>query len=668
MTQLEYQALRNTIEYHMDRYYNQDAPEISDYEYDQLMLKLKAAEAEHPEWVDPDSPSQKVGGTVKREAGVKVTHTVPMLSIEDVFEFGSVRGFVEKVHGVHPEATFSVEVKVDGLSMSITYRREGDGPLRLVLAETRGDGFIGEDVTANAMVIPDIPHTLDLPIDSLTLRGEVYMSHEDFEKYNEVQEELGKKAAANPRNLAAGTLRQLDTSVTKERGLRMFVFNVQDGPEELMQSHTLALDVLSSAGVPVVFHKHCNTAEEVVSAIEAIGDMRGELGYDLDGAVVKIDETILRNEFPAGSKYSSGHIAYKYPPEQRPVVMEDITPTVGRTGKIAFIGRVLDAETGKPARLCGTNVSNVTLHNQDYMREKRVGIGGIYSILKSGDIIPKLVECLQEPETLYEAPEVCPVCGEPLVREEDTADIRCVNPACPAQLTRTISYFTSRNCMDIMGLGEKQVDTLVSAGYLKSYADIYLLKDHRDELVAAGLVGREKNTDKLLGAIETSKKNEPWRLLAGLGIRNVGNTTARALLRQFGSLETLAAADMETLTAVPDIGETTAACIRDFFDSHSGQDLLNRFREYGLTMEQENTQQSNVLEGKTVVVTGTLTTLTRNEIKELIENNGGKATGSVSKKTSYLVAGEAAGSKLTKAQDLGIPVLSEEEFLKMLNS
>lgn len=668
MTQLEYQALRNTIEYHMDRYYNQDAPEISDYEYDQLMLKLKAAEAEHPEWVDPDSPSQKVGGTVKREAGVKVTHTVPMLSIEDVFEFGSVRGFVEKVHGVHPEATFSVEVKVDGLSMSITYRREGDGPLRLVLAETRGDGFIGEDVTANAMVIPDIPHTLDLPIDSLTLRGEVYMSHEDFEKYNEVQEELGKKAAANPRNLAAGTLRQLDTSVTKERGLRMFVFNVQDGPEELMQSHTLALDVLSSAGVPVVFHKHCNTAEEVVSAIEAIGDMRGELGYDLDGAVVKIDETILRNEFPAGSKYSSGHIAYKYPPEQRPVVMEDITPTVGRTGKIAFIGRVLDAETGKPARLCGTNVSNVTLHNQDYMREKRVGIGGVYSILKSGDIIPKLVECLQEPETLYEAPEVCPVCGEPLVREEDTADIRCVNPACPAQLTRTISYFTSRNCMDIMGLGEKQVDTLVSAGYLKSYADIYLLKDHRDELVAAGLVGREKNTDKLLGAIETSKKNEPWRLLAGLGIRNVGNTTARALLRQFGSLETLAAADMETLTAVPDIGETTAACIRDFFDSHSGQDLLNRFREYGLTMEQENTQQSNVLEGKTVVVTGTLTTLTRNEIKELIENNGGKATGSVSKKTSYLVAGEAAGSKLTKAQDLGIPVLSEEEFLKMLNS
>lgn len=666
MTQLEYQALRNTIEYHMDRYYNQDAPEIPDYEYDRLMQELKAAEAEHPEWVDPDSPSQKVGGTVKREAGVKVTHTVPMLSIEDVFEPEAVRAFVEKVRTVHPQAKFSVEVKVDGLSMSITYRREGEGPMRLVLAETRGDGFIGEDVTANAKVIPDIPHTLDLPYDLLTLRGEVYMSHEDFEKYNELQEELGKKTAANPRNLAAGTLRQLDTSVTRERGLRMFVFNVQEGPEELTQSHCAGMDTLAAAGVPVVFHRLCETADEVLATIEEIGEMRGDLGYDLDGAVVKIDEVALRNEFPAGSKYSAGHIAYKYPPEERPVVMEDITPTVGRTGKIAFIGRVVDAETGKPARLCGTNVSNVTLHNQDYIREKKVGIGGIYSILKSGDIIPKLVSCVKEPEAIYEAPDHCPVCGEPLVKEEDTADIRCVNPGCPAQLTRTISYFASRGCMDIMGLGETLVDTLVKEGYLKSYADIYLLKDHREELIAEGVVGREKNTDKLLSNIEASKQNEPWRLLAGFGIRNVGNTTARNLMRTFHSLEALAAADLETLTAVPDIGQTTAEDLREYFDSDFGKEMLSRFAEYGLTMEQEDTQQSNVLEGKTIVVTGTLTTLTRNEIKELIENNGGKATGSVSKKTSFLVAGEAAGSKLTKAQDLGVPVLTEEEFLAML--
>ena len=668
MTQLEYQALRNTIEYHMDRYYNEDAPEISDFEYDQLMQQLKAAEAEHPEWVDPDSPSQKVGGTVKREAGVKVTHTVPMLSIEDVFEFEAVRAFVEKVHAVHPEATFSVEVKVDGLSMSVTYRRDGDGPLRLVLAETRGNGFIGEDVTANAMVIPDIPHTLELPYDLLTLRGEVYMSHEDFERYNERQEELGKKAAANPRNLAAGTLRQLDTSVTKERGLRMFIFNVQDGPAELTASHCAGMDILAKAGVPVVVHRHCRTAEEVIAAIREIGEMRGDLGYDLDGAVVKIDETALRDEFPAGSKYSSGHIAYKYPPEERPVRMEDITPTVGRTGKLAFIGRVVDAETGKPARLCGTNVSNVTLHNQDYIREKKVGIGGVYSILKSGDIIPKLVSCIQEPETIYEAPDRCPECGEPLVREADTADIRCVNPGCPAQVTRTISYFTSRACMDIMGLGETLVDTLVREGYLKSYADIYLLKDHREELIAEGVVGREKNTDKLLANIEASKQNEPWRLLAGFGIRNVGNTTARALLRQFHSLDALAEADLETLTAVPDIGLTTAECLREFFDSTFGQEMLERFRAYGLTMEQEDTQKSSILEGKTVVVTGTLSTLSRNEAKQLIEDNGGKAAGSVSKKTSFLVAGEAAGSKLTKAQDLGIPVLTEEEFLAMLKS
>ena len=650
----------------MDRYYNQDAPEISDFEYDQLMQQLKAAEKEHPEWADADSPSQKVGGTVKREAGVKVAHTVPMLSIEDVFDFDDVRAFVEKVQTVHPDATFSVEVKVDGLSMSITYRREGEGPMRLVLAETRGDGFVGEDVTANARVIPDIPHTLDMPYDVLTLRGEVYMSHADFERYNETMEELGKKAAANPRNLAAGTLRQLDTSVTKERGLRMFVFNVQEGPEELTRSHCLGMDALQSFGVPVVFHRHCNTADEVIAAIEAIGEMRGDIDFDLDGAVVKIDETALRDEFPAGSKYSSGHIAYKYPPEQRPVVMEDITPTVGRTGKIAFIGRVVDAETGKPARLCGTNVSNVTLHNQDYIREKKVGIGGVYNILKSGDIIPKLVDCVKEPAEIYVAPDRCPVCGERLVNEEDTADIRCVNPACPAQLSRTISYFTSRTCMDIAGLGETLVEALVKAGYLRSYADIYTLKNHRDALVEAGIVGREKNTDKLLSAIEASKQNEPWRLLAGFGIRNVGNTTARALLRHFHSLNALAEADAETLTAVPDIGETTAVCLREFFDSSFGKEMLERFTAYGLTLEQEDTQASDKLAGKTIVVTGTLTTLTRNEIKELIENNGGKATGSVSKKTSYLVAGEAAGSKLTKAQELGVPVLTEQEFLEML--
>ncbi|MBR5753772.1 MAG: NAD-dependent DNA ligase LigA, partial [Clostridia bacterium] len=423
---------------------------------------------------------------------------------------------------------------------------------------------------------------------------------------------------------------------------------------------------LAAAGVPVVVHKHCRTAEEVLSAIDAIGDLRGDIDYDLDGAVVKIDETALRNEFPAGSKYSSGHIAYKYPPEERPVVMEDITPTVGRTGKIAFIGRVLDAETGKPARLCGTNVSNVTLHNQDYIREKKVGIGGVYSILKSGDIIPKLVECLREPETIYEAPDRCPVCGEPLVREEDTADIRCVNPGCPAQLSRTISYFASRGCMDIMGLGEKQVETLVSEGYLRSYADIYTLYEHRDELVEKGVVGREKGTDNLLAGIEASRQNDPWRLLAGLGIRNVGNTTARTLMRHFHSLDALAAADTETLTAVPDIGLTTAEALREYFDSDFGKEMLERFRDSGLKLEQEDTQASNKLEGKTIVVTGTLTTLTRSEIKELIEDHGGKAAGSVSKKTSYLVAGEAAGSKLTKAQDLGVPVLTEQEFLAML--
>ncbi|MBQ6322236.1 MAG: NAD-dependent DNA ligase LigA, partial [Lachnospiraceae bacterium] len=650
----EYQALKEKIEYHMDRYYNQDSPEISDYEYDQLMQQLKAAERNHPQWVTPDSPSQKVGGTAKRSAGVKVTHRVPMLSIEDVFDKDDVRAWVEKVKALHPDARFCVEQKIDGLSLTLRYQ---DGVL--ALAETRGDGFIGEDVTANAKEIPDIPERLALPFPYLELRGEVYMTHEDFERFNRLQEENDKKPAANPRNLAAGTLRQLDPSITRQRGLRLFVFNVQDGPEQMMRSHEQNLQILKEKGVPITFYRLCDTADEVVDAIDVIGNMREDLPYDIDGAVVKIDQIAYRADFPAGSKYTAGHIAYKYPPEEKVIRMDEILVDVGRTGKLTFTGVFHDPQTGKPARLCGTSVSRATLHNQDYIRQMKIGIGGEYRLYKSGDIIPRLNGLVKEPEEVFTAPRYCPVCGGLLVREEDTADIRCVNLSCRAQLSRTIAYFTSLGCMNIMGLGETLVDALIEEGYLTSYADIYRLKEYRDELIEKGTIGKEKNTDKLLAAIEASKKNDPVRLLTALGIRNVGRATARAIMASFSGIEELEQADEEQLVQIPDVGETTAKAIVSFFQNAENRKIMEQLKAYGVNMTMAAKEKtSQPLAGLTIVVTGTLPTLGRKEVTELIENNGGKCTGSVSKKTSYVVAGEAAGSKLTKAQQLGIPVLT----------
>ena len=411
MNKNEYDLLCEKIDYHMDRYYNQDSPEISDYEYDQLMIQLKEAEKEHPEWVTPDSPTQKIGGTVKREAGVKVTHDVPMLSIEDVFSKEEVTAWVEKVRSVHGDAVFSVETKIDGLSMTLRYEKDSSGKMKLVMAETRGDGLVGEDVTANALVIPDIPKYLDLPYDSLQLRGEVYMSHDDFDRFNEQQEKNGKKTAANPRNLAAGTLRQLDSSITKERGLKMFIFNVQKGPDEMLYSHCDSMETLNSNGIPVVYHRKCSTADEILKAIDDIGNMRGNLEYDIDGAVIKIDQIKYREDFPEGSKYSSGHIAYKYPPEERVVVMDEILVDVGRTGKLTFTGVFHDKETKKAARLCGTNVTRASLHNMDYIKSMHIGIGGSYRLYKSGEIIPKLNGCVDEPPHVFETQQTCPVCG-----------------------------------------------------------------------------------------------------------------------------------------------------------------------------------------------------------------------------------------------------------------
>lgn len=667
----EYQELISIINHHMDLYYNNDVSEISDYEYDQLMIKLKEAEKIHPEWVSKESPTQKIGGVAKREAGVKVEHDVPMLSIEDVFTKEDVALWVNKVKNVHPDAVFSVETKIDGLSMTLRYEKAENGLLKLVMAETRGDGFIGEDVTQNALVIPDIKEYMNLPYDSLQLRGEVYMSLDDFEKFNLEQEKQGKKLAANPRNLAAGTLRQLDSKVTKERGLKMFVFNVQKGTQDLMNSHCDGLDILSSE-IPVVFHKKCVSVEEILNTIDEIGERRGEYGYDIDGAVVKIDQVSYRNDFPTSSKYSSGHIAYKYPPEEKIVVMDDIIVDVGRTGKLTYTGVCHDRDTGKAARLCGTYVSRVTLHNQDYINTNQVGLLGEYKIYKSGEIIPKLNGCVNPPPRIFVSPSRCPVCGGKLENEIDTADIRCNNSFCGSQLVRTITYFCSIDAMNIIGLGESIIEELIKYEYIKNYSDIYRLQFNKLKLLEDDRlekIGKSKNIEKILSAIEKSKENDPVKLITGLGIREVGKNTAKALIKAFGSIEKIQNATVEELIAIEDIGETIALSISEFFSKESNRNIIKELAELGLNMTQLNdTVQSDKLSGLTIVVTGTLPTLGRKEVTDLIENNGGKCTGSVSKKTNYVVVGEDAGSKLTKAQQLGIPTISEEQLLAMINS
>lgn len=657
-TKSRYLELVGLVNKYNKQYHEDNASEITDYEFDMLNKELKNIEKEHPDWAAADTPTKKVGGRIKREAGVTVTHNVPMLSIQDVFTKEDVIAWIRDVKKMHPDAGFSVEQKIDGLSMSLRY---SNGELKL--AETRGDGFVGEDVTLNSHEIPDVKLRLDIPYDYLELRGEVYMSHEDFDKTNEQQEILNKKAFANPRNCAAGTLRQLDPAITRERGLRMFIFNIQDGDKELMADHTKGLDYLASKGVAVVPHKLCMTEEEVIQEIDRIGESRGNLDYDIDGAVVKIEQIAYRTDFTAGSKYSAGHIAYKYPPEEKETEIIDIELSVGRTGRIAPTAIL------KPIRLCGTTVQRVTLHNQDYIDEKGIGIGAKCLIFKSGEIIPKLKEVTSKPEKIYKITDRCPVCNQPVVRETDTADIKCVNPSCPSQLIRTVSYFASRDAMDIKNFGETYVKTLIEQEYIHNYADIYKLKNYRDELVEKGIMGKEKNTDKILKAIEESKSNDAVKLLTGLGIDNVGKASAKVIMKSFSSIDELSRASVDDLIVVQDVGEITAVGIVKFFANQANRDIIEALKSEGVNMSAAKTEGATTkLGGMIFCITGTLPTLGRKEAESMIELNGGRCTGSVSKKTSYLLAGEAAGSKLDKAKELGIAVISEEEFLKMINA
>lgn len=655
--------LRKQIAYHSDRYYNQDEPEISDYDFDMMMKELKQLEKEHPELVTSDSPTQQVGGAAKRTAGVLVRHNVPMLSLQDVFSKEEIINFVEQMREQLDEPEFVVEYKIDGLSMVLRYENG-----ELVLAETRGDGInFGEDVTANAKVIRDVKKKLKDKPEYLEIRGEVYMKNAAFEKVNEQQELLGKKPFANPRNCAAGTLRQLDSAVTKARELSLFIFNIQDTRGIQFETHTQGYEYLKKQGIAVIDdYKICRSADEVWEAITAIGENRGNLGYDIDGAVVKINRYADREKLGATSKVPRWAIAYKYPPEEKETTLLDIELSVGRTG------RITPTAVFEPVRLCGTSVSRATLHNQDFMDELDIGIGDTIVVYKSGEIIPKVKEVKKDkrkPEwKRFILPEVCPACGAKTEREKDTADIKCTSPNCPAQLERHIINFVGRDAMDIKGFGTVYIEELVRMGYIKDVADIFHLKEYRDELIEKGIIGKEKNTDKLLEAIEKAKENDAYKLLTGLGIPNVGKAAAKAIMRQFKTMENLQNASIDELTAVNDIGEISAECIRSFFGKEENQDMIRRLNEYGVTMQSKELEVvDSVLQGKTVVVTGTLPTLGRKEAAELIEKYGGKVSGSVSKKTDYVLAGENAGSKLTKAQELGVSVITEEQLQDMLN-
>jgi DNA ligase (NAD+) len=659
----EIEQLRKELEYHNDRYYNQDDPEISDYEYDQLSLRLRTLEKEHPELADSNSPTQKVGGKAKREAGVLVKHNVPMLSLQDVFEKEEVYSFVDKIKKERSDAVFVVEKKIDGLSVSLRYDNGN-----LIKGVTRGDGVnYGEDVTANVKMIKDVKVKLKDAVPYIEIRGEVYMKNEDFAAVNEKLEAEGKKLFANPRNCSAGTLRQLDPEVVKERKLSLFVFNVQDASGITFRTHSESLEWLKNQGIKVIEgYRLCRSADEVWEAICEIGESRGNLPYDIDGAVVKVDNLEDREYFGTTSKVPKWAIAYKYPPEEKETVVKEIRLSVGRTG------RITPTAIFEPIRLCGTNVERATLHNQDRINELDVRIGDTIIVRKAGEIIPEVLSVVKskrpEGTVPYHISSTCPSCGAATIRDENTADTRCTNLNCPAQLSQHIINFVGRNAMDIKGFGEAYIEVLIKEGYIKDIADIYYLKNYRDELIEKGLIGKEKNTDKLLKAIEDSKSNDLDRLITGLGIKNIGKQAGAELKKHFRSMHDLMNATYEELVAINDVGDISARAIVEFFSSEVNKNILERLEQAGMNFySSQDSIADQRFAGQTFVITGTLPSMGRSEMEELVKQHGGKVAGSVSKKTTFVIAGENAGSKLTKAQELGIPVLSEEDMLKKIS-
>ena len=652
--------LRRLLEYHAKRYYVDDAPEISDYEYDRLYYELVRIETEHPELDDPASPTHRVGGKAL-DKFEKVTHTARMDSLADVFSYDELSDFIHRVHETLPGSAFSVEPKIDGLSVSLRYEAGV-----LTQAATRGDGVVGEDVTANVKTIFDVPLTLPEPLD-LVVRGEVYMSRAVFERHNAKREADGVALLANPRNAAAGSLRQLDPKITAERALSIFVFNFQEGSLYLdghaPSTHTETLNRLSELGFSVLeMRTVASSAEDIVAHIERLGEKRDDLAYDIDGVVVKLDALADRAVMGEGTNTPRWAVAYKFPPEQKITRLESVTVAVGRTGVLTPTANLT------PVRLAGTTVSRATLHNLDFIRERDIHIGDWVTVQKAGDIIPEVVcahpDRRDGTEIPFEMPATCPSCGEPVFREEGEAAVRCTNASCPAQLSRGIEHFASKDAMDIDGLGPQIVEALIREGLIHDAADLYTLTS---EPIARMERMGEKSAQNLIDAIEKSKSAGLERLLYSLGIRNIGVVAATALAARYGTLDAVMNATVEELCTIPDFGEITALCVVDFFSHEQNRALCQRLADAGVLTVSTATPTGDKFAGVTFVITGTLPTMSRDEASALIKAQGGKVAGSVSSKTAYVVAGEAAGSKLTKARELGVTVIDEAELLKMLS-
>lgn len=636
-------------------YYVLDNPKMSDYDYDHKLRRLEELESAHPDQITPDSPTQRVGGEPV-EGFVEVRHLVPLESLQDVFSMEELSDFDHRVREAVGETVYTVEPKVDGLSVALEYR---DG--LFVRGATRGDGVVGEDVTENLRTIRSIPLSLPEALPHLIVRGEVFMPRTVFAQLNEEREQNGESPFANPRNAAAGSMRQLDPKIAAARRLDIVLFNIQHVEGRSFQTHAESLDFMEAMKFKVIPRTVCATIEEVQTQVAAIGADRGAYSYDIDGAVVKVNSLLKRGELGSTAKFPRWAAAFKYPPEQKESTVLDIVVQVGRTGVLT------PKATLSPVRLAGTTVTSASLHNQDYILEKDIRIGDAVLVQKAGEIIPEIVRVVKEKRVTelepYYLPEHCPVCGAPVSRDEDGAAIRCTGAECPAQLLRNLTHFASRDAMDIEGLGPAVVEALVHAGLVKAPGDLYDLQI--DEVAKLERMG-QKSAENLIHAIERSKQNDLSRLLFAFGIRQVGQKAGKILAQRFGSLDRLRSATVEELTEVDDIGEITARSLSDWLHSPQAEHLIAALRRAGVNFTSSARTAGNQLAGKTFVLTGTLEKFSRAEAGERIEVLGGKVSSSVSKKTSYVVAGEEAGSKLAKAQSLGVPVLTEEEFLALL--
>lgn len=651
----EITKLREKINYYSQLYYDMDNSPITDFEFDTMMNRLKKLEKEHPELITKDSPTQKVGGHV-REDFAKVTHEVPLQSLQDVFSYEELYEFDKRIKQ-SGETNYCVETKIDGLSCALKYEKG-----ILVQGATRGDGVVGEDVTENVKKIKSIPHKLKEPLD-ITVRGEVFIGKKEFETLNEEREVMGETLFANARNAAAGSLRQLNPKITAQRPLDIYIFNVQKIENKTWNSHWEELNYLANLGFNVVpFRKLCHTIDEAIDAIKEIGDNREELTFGIDGAVIKVDDLALREKIGTTFKVPKWAIAYKYPPEQKETIVKDIICQVGRTGAITPMAIL------EPVKVAGSTISKTTLHNEDFVKEKGLMIGDHVIIQKQGDVIPEVVDVLKEKRTgeekVFQMPTTCPVCGAPAVREEGESAVRCTGIECPAKALRNIVHFASDEGMDIEGLGYKIVEQLIEKGLISNIADIYDLKL---EDIASLKKNGKKFAQNLIDAIEESKNRDLSNLITALGIRHVGKKLAKVLARKYKTLDNLMSADVEELASKDDIGEVIAQSIHTFFNEEQTIDLINRLKSAGINTQSSQEESNDTrFEGKTFVLTGALSKYSREQASDIIERLGGKTSSSVSKKTSYVLAGEDAGSKLTKAQSLGVTVISEEEFEEMI--